>query len=59
MSILTTLQRRYFPKGYDFGEVPAQQLGRAVEKINRMPRRLFGWKASYEMHHNVSVPLIT
>ena len=53
------LLRRYFPKGCDFSDVSAQQLRRAVEKINRMPRKLFGWKTAYEMHYGVSVALIT
>ena len=39
--------------------VSAQQLRRAVEKISRMPRKLFGWKTAYEIHYGVSDTLIT
>jgi len=53
------LLRRYFPKGTDFRKVSAQQLRRAVEKINLMPRKLLKWKSAYEVHYGLSVALIT
>ena len=53
------LLRLYFPKGCDFSDVYTQQLRRGVEKINGMPRKLFGWKTAYEMHYGVSVAFIT
>ena len=53
------LLRRYFPKGTDFSKVTAQQLRRAVEKINLMPRKLLNWKSAYEVHYGLSVALIT
>lgn len=53
------LLRRYFPKGTDFTKVSAQKLRRVVEKINMMPREILGWKSAFEVHHGVSVALIT
>ena len=53
------LLRRYFPKGARFSTVSAQQLRRAVEKINLMPRKLLKWKSAYEVHYGVSVALMT
>jgi IS30 family transposase len=53
------LLRRYFPKGTQFSTVSAQQLRRAVEKINLMPRKLLKCKSAYEVHCGVSVALIT
>ncbi|MFT5579142.1 MAG: IS30 family transposase [Paraglaciecola psychrophila] len=52
------LVRRYFPKGTKFSTISAQQLRRAVEKINLMPRKLLKWKSAYEVHYGVSVALI-
>jgi IS30 family transposase len=53
------LLRRYFPKGTRFSTVSAQQLRRAVDKINLMPRKLLKWKSAYEVHYGVNVALMT
>lgn len=53
------LLRRYFPKGTRFSTVSAQQLRRAVDEINLMPRKLLKWKSAYEVHYGVSVALMT
>jgi hypothetical protein len=31
---------------------------RIVERMNKQPRKCLGWKALYEVHHNVSVAVI-
>ncbi|CAA0098004.1 Uncharacterised protein [BD1-7 clade bacterium] len=50
--------RRYYPKGFDFTTINAQQLRRTVEKINLLPRKILGWKSAHEVHYGVSVALI-
>ena len=38
--------RRYFPKGTNFEEVTAKELKIVIHRINRYPRKMFGFKTS-------------
>ena len=54
-----SLLRLYFLEGVRFSAISAQQLRRAVEKINLMPPKLLKWELAYEVHYGASVALIT
>ena len=41
--------RRYFPKGTDFSKVTPQELRRALDRINKKPRKILGYRTSEEV----------
>ncbi|CAA0090376.1 Uncharacterised protein [BD1-7 clade bacterium] len=49
---------RYYPKGFGFTTINAQQLRRTVEKINLLSRKILGWNSAHEVHYGLSVALI-
>ena len=38
--------RRYFPKGTDFAKVSERQIERAVDLINKKPRKILGYRSA-------------
>lgn len=49
--------RRYFPKGTDFKDVSQQQIDRAVQLINKKPRKILGYRSAWEVARERGVVL--
>ncbi len=43
------MSRRFFPKGTDFDKVTDAQLRAAVDAVNDLPRKIFGYKTANEV----------
>lgn len=41
--------RRYFPKGTDFRDVSQREIDRAVDLINKKPRKILGYRSAHEV----------
>jgi IS30 family transposase len=41
--------RRYFPKGTDFAQVSQRDIDKAVKLINEKPRKILGYRSSFEV----------
>ncbi|AVP48981.1 IS30 family transposase [Williamsoniiplasma luminosum] len=41
--------RRTFPKGTNFSNIPDNEIQLVIERINKMPRMILGWKLSQEL----------
>ena len=51
------LLRQYIPKGTDLSEVDAEQIARAVHRLNHRPRRTLGYRTPYEVFFNTTTNL--
>ncbi|PAK20872.1 hypothetical protein CJJ23_04935 [Mycoplasmopsis agassizii] len=49
---LNGMIRRTFKKGTNFNDVTPSNLKDVTDKINNMPREMFGWKSSNEMYEH-------
>ena len=51
--------RRYLPKWTLFSDYNAEQLQEVQDKINKKPRKILGWKSSFELYYWVKINYIT
>ena len=51
--------RRYLPKWTLFSDYTPEQLQEVQDKINKKPRKILGWKSSFELYYWVKINYIT
>ncbi|MCX7195218.1 MAG: hypothetical protein NTV37_04835 [Proteobacteria bacterium] len=49
------LSRQYFPKGMEQTDITEEQVQEAVERINHRPRKVLGFRSSYEVFFGAEV----
>lgn len=51
------LLREYFPKKYDVTDLEAEEIQEKVDKLNKRPRKVLGYRTPYEIYYSVVLHL--
>lgn len=52
------LVRRFIPKWMDIWQFTDEEIQKIQDKINHKPRKILGYKSSYEVYHNKNLTYI-